>query len=612
MYERNAIVLERYFEKKFGFDKPNNLKINYTNFGDLVEELEKYQITVIEEEKVIQEFEEIAKKIQIIQKAQEKLCATNEKLEEERNRLFNILDEEPSNLENKLEKIENTLERNNQELKELRIEFIEALSTFREQQIQRNRCAKERRIAETNHVTFLQKVTNLFQEINQKDIQNAKNFISADKEILEAEIYQILIKNGKSERVEFYKDAMQLASKTRMEIAVKEVECYLIIYDKLKKLLQEVENDNLKLAKYQKTLRDIEVKLAFLKTQKEYIVGFLDNERMIAINGVKAHKKMMEEACKNFEKDMIQISNLYELILREVAGKSTKKAYKELYNKTYLKEIEDKERNFEQEVNHIKISMGTVINSNYWRIEGIKNIYNVFQEEVSEKFEKDLSEFKIEEPEEILEPITIGAKNEIEDDIVIKDNPSKKNSKINPKDKYDDEEHWGDKDDNWDNEYEDEEKWDNEDDNWDDEYEDEEDWDNEDDNWDDKYEDEEEWDNEDDKLEDKYEDEEDWDDEDDDWDDEDENEEELDDIDEEDIEETDELEEYEFEDEDDWDDDFDDEEDWDDEEDNWNEDINEDDWNEGKNKRNDEEVKNTKREDKENSKGLFNKFFKKL
>ena len=80
MYERNAIVLERYFEKKFGFDKPNNLKINYTNFGDLVEELEKYQITVIEEEKVIQEFEEIAKKIQIIQKAQEKLCATNEKL----------------------------------------------------------------------------------------------------------------------------------------------------------------------------------------------------------------------------------------------------------------------------------------------------------------------------------------------------------------------------------------------------------------------------------------------------------------------------------------------------------------------------------------------------
>lgn len=561
MYERNAIVLERYFEKKFGFDKPNNLKINYTNFGDLVEELEKYQITVIEEEKVIQEFEEIAKKIQIIQKAQEKLCATNEKLEEERNRLFNVLDENPSNLENKLEKIENTLERNNQELKELRIEFIEALSTFREQQVQRNRCAKERRIAETNHVTFLQKVTNLFQEINPEDIQNAKNFISADKEILEAEIYQILIKNGKNERVEFYKDAMQLAAKTRMEIAVKEVECYLIIYDKLKKLLQEVENDNLKLAKYQKTLRDMEVKLAFLKTQKEYIVGFLDNERMIAINGVKAHQKMMEEACKNFESDMIQISNLYELILREVAGKSTKKAYKELYNKTYLKEIEDKERNFEQEVNHIKISMGTVINSNYWRIEGIKNIYNVFQEEVSEKFEKDLSEFKIEEPEEILEPITIGAENKKEDDIVLKNNTFKKDDKIVHEEKYD-EEDWDDEDDNWDDEYEED---------WDEDFDDEDDWDDKED-------------------------------------DEDENEEEWDDMDEEDSEEIDELEEDEFDDEDefedDWDEDFDDEEYWDDEEDDWDEDD------EDENEENREEVKNIQREDKEDSKGLFNKFFK--
>lgn len=157
MYERNAIVLERYFEKKFGFDKTNNIKLNYTNFSDLLEELEKYQIAVLEEEKIIQTFDEIAQKIQIIQKKQEKLCATNEKLEEERNRLFNLLDENPSTIENKLEKIENTLEKNNEELKKLRIEFIESLEIFGEQQVQRNRCAKERRIAETNHVTFYKK-----------------------------------------------------------------------------------------------------------------------------------------------------------------------------------------------------------------------------------------------------------------------------------------------------------------------------------------------------------------------------------------------------------------------------------------------------------------------
>ena len=66
MYERNAIVLERYFEKKFGFDKSNNIKLNYTNFSDLLEELEKYQIAVLEEEKIIQTFDEIAQKIQIM------------------------------------------------------------------------------------------------------------------------------------------------------------------------------------------------------------------------------------------------------------------------------------------------------------------------------------------------------------------------------------------------------------------------------------------------------------------------------------------------------------------------------------------------------------------
>ena len=106
MYERNAIVLERYFEKEFGFDKKNNLRSNYTNYGDIVEELERYQTTVTEEESVIQEFDQIAEEIQDIQKTQEKLCMVNEKLEQERNNLFNELDENPSIIQNKLEKIE--------------------------------------------------------------------------------------------------------------------------------------------------------------------------------------------------------------------------------------------------------------------------------------------------------------------------------------------------------------------------------------------------------------------------------------------------------------------------------------------------------------------------
>ncbi len=571
MYERNAIVLERYFEKKFGFDKPNNLKTNYINFSDLLEELEKYQIAISEEENIIQEFDEIAQKIQIIQKKQEKLCAANEKLEEERNRLFNLLDENPSTLENKLEKIENTLDKNNEELKNLRIEFIESLEIFTKQQIQRNKCAKEKRIAETNHVTFIQKVTKMFQELNQEDIQNARTFLNTEKETIEYEVYQILMKNGKNEKVEFYVDAMQRAAEARIKIAEKEIECYLNIYEKLKKILQEIENDNLKLARYQKTLRDMDVKLAFLKAEKEYIVGFLDNERMVAINGIKAHQKMMEEACHNFETDMTQISNLYELILREIAGKSTKKAYKELYNKTYLKEIEDKERNFEEEINHIKIPMGTVINSNYWRIEGIKNIYNVFQEEVSEKFAKDLSELRIEETEKTEKLLTIENTNSRNQNIKIFEDEEDNYEEDEYNDYEEDEEEYDDEyeedddeydDDDWDNEYEEELDDEYDDDEYDDEYEED----------DDEYDEDDEYDN-------------------DDWDNE--YEEELDD----------EYEENEYDD-DEWD-----------EENIWKDENETEEYSDIENKKIEKKQsskrKNTKvKEDEEESKGLLNKFFK--
>ena len=188
-------------------------------------------------------------------------------------------------------------------------------------------------------------------------------------------------------------------------------------YDRLKKLLAEIETDSIKMAKYEKALRDISIKLVFLNAEKDYLASFLDYERLTAINGQKRHDKLMEEACTNFDLDIKQIDNLYELILREIANKGTKKIYKELYNKTYLKEIEEKEKNFEQEATSIKLNMGTLINSNYWRIEGIKNIYNVFQDEVSEKFEKDLSEYRIEEPvEEIPEKIEEIKKDEKDDD----------------------------------------------------------------------------------------------------------------------------------------------------------------------------------------------------
>ena len=311
-----------------------------------------------------------------------------------------------------------------------------------------------------------------------------------------------MTKNGKSEKIGFNQDVLKMAIKARINIAEKEAECYVLIYDKMKKLLLELENDNLKINKYKKYLKDVSVKLEFLEAEKEYIFGFLDYERMTTIAGVKVHKKKMEEACQNFELDMIQIHNLYELILREISNKSTKKVYKELYNKTYLKNIEDKEKNFEEEVNNIRINMGTVINSNYWRIEGIKNVYNVFQEEVTQKFDKDLSEFKLEESMEYEQ------KDKEKDNL-----KTRLDKQIEVQDEYEEYEDYNDDDyEEYDDEYQDDEEYDEDDldeyedeQEYDDEYEDDEDYDDEYeenyedddyDDYDDEYENDEEYDDE--------------------------------------------------------------------------------------------------------------------
>ena len=420
MYERSAIVLERYIQKIFEFDKANNLKTNYKNFSELLDEVEKYQELAEKEGKIIKEFDDTVKEIESIQEKQGKVCEENQKLEKNRNQLFMDLGEDSKILDNKFKKTENAIEENNRYLKELREDFINYLSDFSNRQKERNKCEKAKRIGEANHISYIKKMQTEFQAIDAKNVAILKEFIHSDKDSIKQELNEVMTKNGKSEKIGFNQDVLKMAIKARINIAEKEAECYVLIYDKMKKLLIEVENENLKIDKYKKYLKDVSVKLEFLEAEKEYIFGFLDYERMTTIAGVKAHKKRMEEACQNFELDMIQIHNLYELILREIANKSTKKAYKELYNKTYLRNIEDKEKNFEEEVNNIKINMGTVINSNYWRIEGIKNVYNVFQEEVTQKFNKDLSEYKLEE-------ITVPEEDNIE-------NKDANNSKYSSKD----------------------------------------------------------------------------------------------------------------------------------------------------------------------------------
>mgnify|MGYP007104455481 CR=1 FL=1 len=506
MYERSAIVLEKNFNTILGFDKKPNLKTIYKDYKEITEEIQKYQSILEEEDKVINEFDETANEIRKIQQEQKKLYKSNIKLEEDRNQLFDNLEDEPEVIEKKLLKIETTVSENNQKLEEIREKYIKTITEFEQKQQDRNACSKDKRAEEKKHLQLIEKITNDFKEIDKEMVKNIKTFISTDEEAVKTNIIEIMIENGKDERIPFNKAIIENAVNTRITIARREAECYMAVFEKTRRLLTELNNDDIKMDKYNKTLRDVSAKLAFLKAMKLYIVSFLDNERMSTINGIKIHNKLMEEACENFTADMEQVRKLYELIIREITNKSSKKAYKELYNKEYLKNIEDKEKNFEEEVNNIRVNAGAIINSNYWRIEEIKNIYDVFQNEVTQKFGKDLSEFQPQEENEE----EIEEKTEIEDDIFKTkisdedteyveefefDDDDEYDEADNEKEYYEDEEEYEDEyeedeeyEDEYDDNFEDDDQYEDDGEEFDDEYEDE--YEDDEDEYDDEYEDE--------------------------------------------------------------------------------------------------------------------------
>lgn len=563
MYERSAIVLEKNFNAVLGFDKKPNLKTIYKDYKEITEEIQKYQSILEDEDKVINEFDETANEIRKIQQEQKKLYKSNIKLEEDRNQLFDNLEDEPEVIEKKLLKIETTVSENNQKLEEIREKYIKTITEFEQKQQDRNACSKDKRAEEKKHLQLIEKITNDFKEIDKEMVKNIKTFISTDEEAIKTNIIEIMIENGKDERIPFNKAIIENAVNTRITIARREAECYMAVFEKTKRLLTELNNDDIKMDKYNKTLRDVSAKLAFLKAMKLYIVSFLDNERMSTINGIKIHNKLMEEACENFTADMEQVRKLYELIIREITNKSSKKAYKELYNKEYLKNIEDKEKNFEEEVNNIRVNAGAIINSNYWRIEEIKNIYDVFQNEVTQKFGKDLSEFQPQEENEE----EIEEKTEIEDDI-FKTKISDEDTEYVEEFEFDDDDEY-DETDNEKEYYEDEEEYEDEyedDEEYEDDYEEDEEYEDE---FDDNFEDDDQYEDDGEEFDDEYEDE------------------------------------YE-DDEDDYDDEYEDEYEYEDEDENGeDEEIEEDD------EKTEKTDSNKKENTKSNSKkGIFNKFFK--
>lgn len=397
MYERSAIVLERYFNNVLGYSSENNLKVNFDNFCSLVGKLAEYQECYKQEQTAIQEFDNVTERLNTIQKNQEKLYKKSAKLEFNRNLLFNNIEDKPENIERCMTKIENDVDKNKEAFKVAREDFVETLKEFNEKKKVLNRAKKERKEAEKAYKEVLEISIYNVENINEFTLELARNFNGAE---IKEKVVNLMRDNGKNEKIPFDETVINQAVDLGLDVAQKEAQCYVEIYDNILRVFDEIERNDVRIEKFKKRMRNVKVKLDFLFAEKEYIVQFLDYERIISVNGIRTYKKLIGQACENFELDVVQINNLYELILKEIAYKSSKKLYKELYNKTYLLDIYQKEATFKKEKTKVSLNVGTVLGSNYWRIEGIKNIYTEFYRIISEEFEKDLDEFDIPDEED--------------------------------------------------------------------------------------------------------------------------------------------------------------------------------------------------------------------
>ena len=394
MYERNAIVIDRYFASIFGYDSKNNLKNNSSNYFELVDTIKKYQNASEIENNIMDEFENVASKIKETQKKQEGLNKRTLKLFETRKALFENLDEDEENLKNEFEKLEANIRINENEIKDNSDRFVEEIRDFNEKSEIRSKCGRERRIIESDYQKILNVTVENFNNILKDKLREIKAFIkNEDKEETKEQMKENIFKNGAKEKVPFDSNVINKAIDTSLYIEGKKVEILLSIYDKTSKLLNEIKNDTVKIEKHKKQVKDSKSKLEFLNVITDYIIMFLDNERMNTMGGKTEHEKIMSEACDNLQNDLIEIQNMYSILIKEINGKATKKLYKQLYNIDYLNQLKEQEVQFEKSISKLNMS-GTVIYPDFWRVEGMQKIYDVFRNLITDVYEVDLSEFE--------------------------------------------------------------------------------------------------------------------------------------------------------------------------------------------------------------------------
>ncbi len=401
MYERNAIVLERYFNKIFHFNDESNLRQNYYNYRKL---FECYGILcdAKEKERISQEnFEKISKEISKIQKTQEQLYDKGAKYEYSRSIIFGNIEEETDKIEKHLNKVAEDAQKNTDELRELGNKFVESVIDYNEKNAILQDAISQREKAQSDYDEIYSKSKKCYEDITEDVLNEYREFLNSENKDLKKDLQNTFEENGKNEKNQFDPDVISNTINKSIEIYKKEIEVYLFGIDRVSKLFEEIETDSVKTDKHNKYYRDSEAKIKFLNSEKDYVIQFLDNERIGAIYDKKTHRKLMLESCKKFVLDFEQIDKLYEIILKEIAGRSTKKIYKENYNKQYLFELENASIEPSLDTGKMRQEAIAFMNLNYWRASGMASVYETFEEIVTTIYNKDLTEFlpEVKEPE---------------------------------------------------------------------------------------------------------------------------------------------------------------------------------------------------------------------
>lgn len=395
MYERSAVILERYFANNFYYNDKHNLKNNYDNYCILIDILEKYQEISKTEDKIINECEDIANNIKQIQKNQNSLYRKTLKLHEDRNSIFENIDESANELGKQLDKIEIEIDKNNEKMRPIDQEFVDTIAMFNEKSDIRSECGKKRRKIEKEYRAILEKTISNISEIDTGKIGNIREFINTDSNITNKELKELMLKNGEKEKIPFDLSVIEQSIEFGQELHKQEVKLLLDIYDKTNNIIDEVSDNVVKIKRYKKLSKDTKNRLTFLSIQKEYLIEFLDNERQSVGLGKKEHQKIMKEACSDFKNDIDQIKKLNKLLIEEINGKATVTMYNNFYGSEYLQDLLKKEKDFEKKLSELNL-VGKILNPIYWRIGTIEKLYSTFNEIVEDDYGRNLSRFKLE------------------------------------------------------------------------------------------------------------------------------------------------------------------------------------------------------------------------